>query len=106
VLVLAQAADDVAVHDLYVINVEQEFHVWGIDALDEFDTKIHVVTEIAGVPLHRVRVIAAVQMFQAEIDLLLLGVPDDSFPALDAIPRARFIADTSLPHTGESDDFV
>mgnify|MGYP000075297374 CR=1 FL=1 len=37
VLVEAQAADDVAVHDADVVNVEEQFEALGPDALGEFD---------------------------------------------------------------------
>ena len=55
VLVLADAADDVAVHDLDVVDVEQQLQVRRADPLDDVDAIVGVVSLVAGMPLHRVR---------------------------------------------------
>ena len=49
-LVLADAADDVAVHDLHVVDVEEQLHVRRADTFDQIDAEIHVVTEVTGMP--------------------------------------------------------
>jgi hypothetical protein len=58
VFVEAQAADDVAVHNADVVDVEKELEVRATDLLDEIDAEVHVVTEVAGVAFHRVGAVA------------------------------------------------
>ena len=53
-------ADDVAVHDGDMINIEKQFKVLGSDLIDQVDTKVHIVAKVTGVPFHRVRVIARI----------------------------------------------
>src|SRR5262245_30376433 len=50
VLVLADAADHVAVHDLNVVDVEQELQVRRADPLDDVDAVLGVVPLVAGMP--------------------------------------------------------
>ena len=59
-LVFADVADDVAVHDLHMINVEQQLEVWRANLLDGLDAKLDIVALIAGVSFHRVGVITGI----------------------------------------------
>ena len=88
VLVLTDAADHIAVHDLHVVDIEEQFHPRRVDAFDQVDAQVDIVTEVAGMPFHRVRVIARVQVFQTKGDPLLFGITNDLFPAVDAIAHS------------------
>ena len=55
---------------------------------------------------HRVGVVPAIEVFQANIDLLLFRVPDDPFPAFHAVPGTGFVADSRFAHAGEGDKFL
>ena len=102
VAVLADAADDVAVHDLDVVDVEEQLQVGRADPLDDVDAVVGVVALVAGMPLHRVRADAGVEHLEAEGDPLLLGVADDLLEALDAVVGADVVGD-ALAHAGEAD---
>lgn len=54
ILVHAQTADDVAVHDADVVDIEEQLEIGAADLLDEIDTEVHIVTKVAGVAFHRV----------------------------------------------------
>ena len=64
ILILSYASNDVAVHDLHMVYVEEKFHMWRADAADEIRALIDVITEIAGMALHRVRVVAGVEVLK------------------------------------------
>ena len=64
-VVLADAADDVAVHDGDVVDVEEEFEVGRADAADEVEAEVGVVAEVAGMAFHRVGVVAGVEVLTA-----------------------------------------
>ena len=102
VAVLADPADDVAVHDLDVVDVEEQLQAGRADPLDDVDAVVGVVALVAGMPLHRVRVHPRVEHLQAERDALLLGVADDLLEALDAVGGADVVGD-ALAHAGEAD---
>lgn len=100
---LAHPADDIAVHDLDVVDVEEEFHPGRIDAADEIGATIDIVPEVSRVSFHGVGIVAAVEMFEAEIDAGGLGVGDDLLPGLDAMAGAGVVGDAGFPHAGERD---
>src|SRR5687768_9588483 len=50
------------------------------------------------------RIVAAVEVFEAEVDFLFLGVGDDFLPAFDAVFGALLSGDPRFAHAGESDD--
>ena len=52
-VVLPDPPDDVAVHDLHVINVEQQLHPRRVHAADQVDAQIDIVAEVAWVAFHR-----------------------------------------------------
>ncbi|MFM1944474.1 MAG: hypothetical protein RI897_3456 [Verrucomicrobiota bacterium] len=54
IVILADSADHITVHDLDVVDVEEEFHVRRIDFTDEVDTEVDIIAEVAGVAFHGV----------------------------------------------------
>ena len=52
ILILPNAADHVAIHDLHMVHVEQQFHVGRINFSDEFHTVIDILAEVAGMAFH------------------------------------------------------
>ena len=78
-LVFADVADDVAVHDLHMINVEQQLEVRRANLLDGLDAKTEIVALIAGVALHRMAAGHRVEQLEAERDAVFFGVADDLF---------------------------
>ena len=73
VFVLVEAADDVAVHHLHVVDIEQDFDVRGADAANDVGDVIEVIALITGMALHGVRAIAGVEVLDADGDVFLLG---------------------------------
>ena len=63
-MVLSNTTDDIAVHDRYVINIEEQLEVFGVDLLDEIDTEIDVVPEVARVAFHGMGRIAGIEVFE------------------------------------------
>lgn len=74
--VLADAGYDVAIHDLDVEDVEKQLHPGRTDLLDDLHAIIGMVALIARHAHHLYRH-SAIEYFQADIDLLLLGIADD-----------------------------
>ena len=70
--VLLDGADDIAFHDLHVIDVEEELEAWGADTLAEFDTVGSMVASVVGV------VDLAIQELHAESDACVFGTLDDA----------------------------
>ena len=54
---------------------------------------VEVVALVAGVALHRVRVVAGVEVLEADVDALLLRVADDLLQPLDAVVGPLVAAD-------------
>ncbi len=102
-LVFADVADDVAVHDLHVINVEQQLEVRRANLLDGLDAKLDIVALIAGVTLHRVAVVHGVEVLEADRDAVFLGVTDDLFPRLDAVANSLLAIDAGSLHADKCD---
>lgn len=92
--VLPDSPHYIAVHDLHVVNVEQQLHSRGIDALDQVDAVVDVVAVIARMALHRMRVVAGVEVFEAQVHALLFGQRDHLFPAFHAVLVGLFVAHT------------
>ena len=57
-LVLPDAAYDVPVHDLHVIDVEEQLEAGRSDFIDHPDAMVDVVAEVSGMPLHGMGVVA------------------------------------------------
>ena len=102
VLVLSNARDDIAVHNLHVVDVKQQFHPGRADLLDDFHTVVDVVALVAGMALH-LGCHPAVEHLQAEVDLLALGVAYYPLVTVDAVCNAHIIGNV-LAKTGEGDD--
>ena len=90
VLVLLDAADDVAVHELHVVDVEQQLDPRRTHFAKDRRHEIEVVALIAGVPLHRVGTVSRVQMLDAHRHALLLGVLREFLQPLHAV-RERVV---------------
>ena len=102
-LVFADVADDVAVHDLHMINVEQQLEVRRADLLDGLDAKTEIVALIAGVALHRMAAVHRVEQLEAERDAVFFGVADDLFPRLHAVANGLIAIDAGSLHADEGD---
>src|SRR5882757_2849867 len=74
VVILAYTPDHIAIHHLHVINVKQQLYMRGIDALNYVRNIVDVVALIARMALHRVRVVAGVELLQAQGDVLSSGI--------------------------------
>ena len=88
ILVLADAADHIAVHNLHMIDIKEQFHVRRIHLTNQLYAVVHIFTEISGVPFHRMTVITRVKMFEHEIDFLFLRIRHHRLPSLHTITRA------------------
>lgn len=106
VLVEAQAADDVAVHDAHVVDVEQQLEVRAADVLDEIHAEVHVIAEVAGVALHRVGAVAGVQVLQHQRDALLLRQRQHFLPGGKAGVDGLVAVHALILHAGEGDDLL
>lgn len=83
VLVETQTANDVAVHDADVVDVEEQFEVGAADVFDEIDAEVHVIAEVAGVAFHRVGAVAGVQVLQNKRDSFLFGEWQHMLPDIE-----------------------
>lgn len=101
VLVLTEAADHVAVHDLDVVDVKEDFEPRAADGFDDVNRRVHVIAEVIGVPLHLGRH-AGVEVLQAECDPELFGLADDFLQTSDHIPR-RVVGREFALEAGERD---
>ena len=86
---LLDPADHVAVHDLHVVDVEQQLHARRADLAHDLRHPVEVVALVAGVALHRVGVVARVEVLQADGHALLLRVAGHLLQPLDAVRRPR-----------------
>ena len=74
-----QPANEIAVHDLHVVHVEQQLHAGRADTAEDAGHIIEVVPLVTGVPLHRMRVVPRVEMFDAHVDAVRLRIAGDLF---------------------------
>lgn len=96
-MVIADGANDITLHDLHVVDIVEEFEVIGADAFDEFDTPIGAIAHVIFV------IDAAVEEFHVEDDVMFFGDGGDFFESLDAVLHSGFAIDTAgVP--GEADD--
>ncbi len=96
-VVVADGADDIAFHDLHVIDVVEELHAGGFDAFAEFDTPGGAVALVVGV------VDLAVEELHAEGDVLVFGLLDDFADEGDAVVHAFGVGELAAV-AGEEDD--
>ena len=64
VLALFHSSNHVAVHDLNVVNIEEQFETIGVDLSDNLSHPVEVIALVTGMSLHRMRVVAGVEMLQ------------------------------------------
>ena len=87
--VVADGADDVALHDLHVVDVVEQLHARRVHALHHLDAPRGVVALVVLV-IH-----LAVQQFQADRDAVVFGhlldalKPDDAVVAAFVVGQAR-----------------
>ena len=62
-----------------------------------------MIAEIPRMPLHRMRVVAAVQVLETQRDLLFLRIADHFLPRRDTVRRPFIIRDPRLPHARKRD---
>src|ERR1041385_5270103 len=91
--VAADAADDVAVHDGDVVDIEQQLGVLGIDAPDDLGAVIDVVALVAGMAFHGMRIVASVEVLEYHVDMAWRGVGGDLAETLDGVGRSLFSGD-------------
>ena len=104
--VLPEPADDVAVHDRDVVDVEEELQVGGADLVDEIDAEVDVVAEVAGMPLHRMGRITGIEMLQAERDAGGLRLRQNLLPGGDAVVGRLLLIHPVEAHPGERDHLL
>ena len=81
--------DDVAVHDLHVIEIEEEAKTRRADLVDDPHAVVDVIALEAGMAFHGVARDAGVEHLHRQVDLLLLSVADDLLESFDAVLDAR-----------------
>lgn len=104
VLVNAQAANDIAVHDADVVDVEEQLEVRAADVLDEIDAEVHVVAKVAGMAFHRVGAVTRIQVLEDQGDALFLGERQHLFPGGEAGVDGLVTVHAVELHAGEGDD--
>lgn len=85
VMVLLNAANDITVHDLHMVDVEEQPEVWGVHSADQVKTSFHIISKVSWVSLHGMGIIFRVEVFEAECDSVLCGVVDDAIPEIKAV---------------------
>ena len=58
VFVLADSANDVAIHHLNVVDIEQQFHVRRANLLDQLHAEVDIIAKVTRMSLHRVRAVS------------------------------------------------
>ena len=104
--VLTEPADDVAIHDRDVIDVEEELQVGGANAFDKIDAEIDVVAKVARMPLHRMGGITGVEMFEAERDAGGLRLRQNLLPGGDAVGCPLLLIHPVKAHPGKRDHLL
>src|SRR5208283_3338754 len=95
-VVFADGGDEVALHYLHVVDVEEQFEALRADALAELDAP-------GGSVAHIIRVVApAVEQFHAEGDPVFLGQRYDALEAQGAVLQTFLLAHASAV-AGETD---
>ena len=84
-LVLANSADDVAVHDLHVVDIEEQFQVWRANLPDDRNALVDVVAEVSRMSLHGMGVVAGIQVLEDERDSSIFGIANDLLKSLDTV---------------------
>ncbi len=95
--VVAQGADDVAFHDLGVIDVVENAEARRADLFGDGDAEGHAVELIVLV------IDLAVEVLHADVDLALLGAADGFLDAVDAVADA-FVVGLTFARAGKTDE--
>lgn len=83
ILVNAQAANDVAIHDANMVDVEEQLEVGAADLLDKIDAEVHVIAKVARVAFHRMGAVAGVQVLQNQRDAFLFSKWQHMLPDIE-----------------------
>jgi len=95
--VFLDGADEVAFHDLHVVDVEEELDARGVDGLDDLDAPGSVVAHVV------VMIDFAVEKFHADGDAVIFGDFFDAVEAADRVLGALFVGH-AIAVAGKSDD--
>ena len=85
---LLDPRDDVALHDLHVVDVEEDLHPRRADLLADLGGPLDPVALVVGMAFH-LDVHPAVEHLDAQVDLLLLGIADDLLESFDRVLDAQ-----------------
>src|SRR5262249_18509804 len=80
-------ADHVAVHDLHVVDIEKQLHARRTDPANDAGHPVDVVALVARMALHGMRVVARIEVLQADGDAFFLGVSCDFLQSGYAVVR-------------------
>ncbi len=76
-----------------MVDVEQQLDVWRSDLLHDLCNIIHVIALVAGMPFHGVRIVASVEHFDTDGNLVTFSVGGEFFEAGDAVLGTFFCGD-------------
>ena len=79
-----EPAQDVTVHDLHMVNIEQQLEAGRIDLSNKACDPVEVVSLVAGVAFHGVIGHPAIEMLDANCDFVFFAKFGQFFPAFDA----------------------
>ena len=99
----ADATDNVPVHDLDVINVEEQFDPGRADGIEDFHAVVDMIALISGMSFVGVAIVPTVEHFQADGNAFFLGVPSHLLEALDTV-LGPFLEGEFFRVTGKGDD--
>src|SRR4051794_16355827 len=72
--VLVHSTDHISMHNLDVIDVEEQPDEWRPNLTDNFGAVIHIVTLVARMAFHGMCIISGIEMFQANCNALVSSV--------------------------------
>src|SRR5262249_44571526 len=96
-VLILDGADDIALHDLHVVDVVEELEMGRTDFLADLDTPRGMVAHVIAV------INLAVEQFHADGDVVLLGEGGDALDTLRAILDAGFVVEANAI-AGETND--
>ena len=102
-VIFLDSANDIAVHDLNMVDIEEQFKEWGVHSLYQFKASFDIVTKIARVSFHGVGAVSRIEMLQDECNLVPFSVSDYLLPAIDAVLFGRSVCHVRDSHPGKSD---
>ena len=63
---LIEAAHDITVHNLNMVDIEEHLYAIGSDRANNFGNEIDIIPLVAWMPFHRMGAISGIQVFEAE----------------------------------------